>query len=372
MSAFEINKIVGAILGALLLVMGVGFIADAIYAPIKDRGVGYALPEGKNAEDAGEEVAEVEAVPLAVLLASASADNGARVARKCQSCHNFEAGEGNKTGPALYGTVGAPIAAHADFGYSDVLLEMNAAGQTWTYEALNEFLISPKAFAPGTKMSFAGLGKDQDRVDLLAYMQTLSDSPVPFPTVEVAQAAPAAEEAVTAAEEAAPAAEEAAPAAEEAAPAAEEAAPAAEEAAPAAEEAAPAAEEAAPVAAVEPTLGELLAAADADKGARVARKCSACHGFNEGDGNKVGPPLYDIIGRNLGEIQDFRYSDALVEMGAAGETWTYENMNAFLIKPRDFIPGTKMSFAGLRKEEDRVNLMAYMQTLSADPVAFPE
>ncbi len=351
MSAFEINKIVGAILGALLLVMGVGFIADAIYAPIKDRGVGYALPEGNDAEDAGEEVAEVEAVPLAVLLASASADNGARVARKCQSCHNFEAGEGNKTGPALYGTVGAPIAAHADFGYSDVLLEMNAAGQTWTYEALNEFLISPKAFAPGTKMSFAGLGKDQDRVDLLAYMQTLSDSPVPFPTVEVAQAAPAAEEAVTAAEETAPAAEETAPAAEETAPATEEAAP---------------------VAAVEPTLGELLAAADADKGARVARKCSACHGFNEGDGNKVGPPLYDVIGRNLGEIQDFRYSDALAEMGAAGETWTYENMNAFLIKPRDFIPGTKMSFAGLRKEEDRVNLMAYMQTLSADPVAFPE
>ncbi|MCF6301786.1 MAG: c-type cytochrome [Devosiaceae bacterium] len=362
MNAFEINKIVGAILGTLLLVMGVGFLADTIYAPIKDRGVGYALPEGNTTDGAGEEAVEVEVVPLAVLLASASASDGARVARKCQACHNFASGEGNKSGPALFNVVGAAIAANADFGYSDTLLEMKAAGGTWTYAALNDFLVSPKGFAPGTKMSFAGIGKEQDRVDLLAYMQTQSDSPVPFPTIETA-------------EEAAPATEEAAPATEEAAPAAEEAAPVAEEAAPVAEETTPVVEEAAPVveeASAEPTLASLLAAADAEKGVRVARKCSACHGFKEGDGNKVGPPLYDVMGRNLGEIQGFKYSDALLEMGAAGEVWTYENMNAFLIKPRDYISGTKMSFAGLRKEEDRANLMAYMQTLSADPVAFPE
>lgn len=182
MDSFEINKIVGAVLGTLLFVMGIGFVAEAIYAPIEGRGVGYALPEP---EEGAVEVAEVEeVVPLGVLLASASAEDGAKVVRKCASCHNFEAGSANKTGPMLYNTIGMQIATHEDFAYSDVLVEYGAEGRTWTYEAMDEFLESPKGFAPGTKMTFAGLRSEKERADLLAYMQTLSENPVPFPAVE--------------------------------------------------------------------------------------------------------------------------------------------------------------------------------------------
>lgn len=224
MDSFELNKIIGAVLGTLLFVMGVGFVAEAIYAPIQHRGAGYALAEP---EAGGAVVAEPEeeAVPLAVLLASASVEQGANAVRKCQSCHNFGEGEPNKTGPGLYGVVGNTIASHEGFNYSADLAAKGAAGEAWTYENLDTFLTAPKGFAPGTKMAFAGVKNAAERANILAYLQTLDASPLPFP---VAEAAPA--------EEAAPAAEEAAPV-EEAAPAVEETAPAAAE--PAATEAAP-------------------------------------------------------------------------------------------------------------------------------------
>ena len=387
MNAFEMNKIIGAILGTLLLVMGIGFLAEAIYAPIEHRATGYSLPDGQSDAGHGSEVAEVETVPLEVLLASASAENGARVSRKCQSCHNFGEGESNKVGPALYGIVGGVIAANDSFSYSEVLGEKNAAGDTWTYAALNDFIAEPKTFAPGTKMSFAGLSKDQDRVDLLAYLQTLSASPVPFPTADGAVEA-AVEEAVAVIEETTPVAvieettpvveeetttpvvEETAPVVEEAASVAEETAPVVEEATPVVEETTPAAEAA--VESAEPTLASLLASADASKGRRVANKCKACHGFKVDDGNKVGPPLYDIVDRVMAASEGFKYSDNLVAMGAAGDVWSFENLDAFVTKPRDFIDGTKMSFSGLRKEEDRANLLAYLRSLSENPVALPE
>ena len=99
MDSFEVNKIVGAVLGTLLFVMGIGFIAEAIYAPREGAGPGYALPEPDGAVITA--VADVDETPLPVLLANASVDDGARVARKCASCHNFGEGEGNKTGPHL-------------------------------------------------------------------------------------------------------------------------------------------------------------------------------------------------------------------------------------------------------------------------------
>lgn len=183
MDSFELNKIIGAILGTLLFVMGVGFLADAIYAPIEGHGVGYTLPEPAGTGHGGEVVAEVEVVPLSVLLANASVERGVKVIRKCASCHNFGDGDANKTGPALYGIVGKPIATH-EFGYSDALASLGEDGQIWTYDALNEFLTSPKAFAPGTKMTFAGLRSEKDRANLLAYLQTLASNRMPFPAVE--------------------------------------------------------------------------------------------------------------------------------------------------------------------------------------------
>ena len=197
MDSFELNKIMGAVLGTLLFVMGVGFIAESIYHPIENRGPGYNLPE----PEANAEGAAVEAepsVPLGVLLASASAERGAAAVRKCQSCHNFGEGEPNKQGPHLYDVVGRPEGAVPDFAYSEALMAHNAAGDVWTYENLDHFLTRPADYAPGTKMNFAGVRNPEERADILAYLQTLSASPVPFPAPEAAAVeAPAEGDALT-------------------------------------------------------------------------------------------------------------------------------------------------------------------------------
>ncbi len=222
MDSFELNKIIGAILGTLLFVMGVGFLAEAIYHPIEGRGPGYTLPEAEVAEAGGTAEPAAPEIALGTLLASADPAAGQASTKKCASCHNFGEGESNKTGPLLYGVVGRPEGSHEGFAYSDALKAHNAAGDVWTYENLNAFLTSPKAYAPGTKMSFAGVKDPVERANILAYLSTLSASPVPFPAPE---AAPAADAAAPADAAAAPAAE--APAATTEAPAATtEAAPA--------------------------------------------------------------------------------------------------------------------------------------------------
>src|SRR5690606_4615805 len=156
MDSFELNKIMGAVLGTLLFVMGVGFVAESIYHPIENRGTGYNLPEPEPTTEVAEAGAE-PIVPLGVMLASASAERGASAARKCQSCHNFGEGEPNRQGPALYGVVGRPEGGVPGFAYSDILMAYNAEGRTWTYDSLDHFLARPADYAPGTKMNFAGV-----------------------------------------------------------------------------------------------------------------------------------------------------------------------------------------------------------------------
>lgn len=117
-------------------------------------------------------------------------------------------------------------------------------------------------------------------------------------------------------------------------------------------------------------IGPLLAAADPANGEQVARKCTACHTFNEGGPTRVGPNLYDIVNRRITDYEGFSFSDALV--AKADQVWDYENLNAFLHRPRDWAPGTKMSFAGLRKDGDRADIIAYMRGLSGNPAPLPE
>jgi len=231
MDSFELNKIMGAVLGTLLFIMATGFVAEAIYHPIQGQGPGYNLPEPEAVAGAGEAVEAAPEVPLGVLLADASVERGQAAARKCQSCHNFGQGEPNKQGPGLYDIVGRLEGSHEGFAYSDALLAHNAAGDVWTYENLDHFLTKPSDYAPGTKMNFAGIRTAEERADILAYLQTLSSDPVPFPAAEAAApeddaAAPAEDGAEPAAEEAAPA--DAAPADETPAAESAEEAPAAE------------------------------------------------------------------------------------------------------------------------------------------------
>lgn len=192
MDSFELNKILGAILGTLLFVMGVGFLAEAIYHPIEGAGPGYALPVGEGASDetpGGPETPNV--VSIGTLLAAADPVAGQASAKKCQACHDFTDGGPNKTGPNLYDVVERVIGSHAGFAYSAVLAEHQAKGDTWTYDNLNAFITSPKAFATGTKMTFAGIKDDAERANVIAYLSTLSASPKPFPAADTA--APAAE-----------------------------------------------------------------------------------------------------------------------------------------------------------------------------------
>ncbi len=107
-------------------------------------------------------------------------------------------------------------------------------------------------------------------------------------------------------------------------------------------------------------------AGDAEAGEKVFRKCMACHAVGEDAKNKVGPHLNDIFGRTAGSIEDFNYSDAMVAKGEEGLVWDAETLAAYLEKPRDYVPGTKMSFAGLRKEEERANVVAYLATFSSE------
>jgi cytochrome c len=379
MNSFELNKIMGAVLGTLLFIMAIGFVAEAVYHPIQGQGPGYALPEPEAVASAGPAEAAPPAVPLGVLLASADIDRGASAARKCMACHTFGEGEPNKQGPHLYDVVGRAEGSVADFSYSDALKAHHDAGDTWTYENLNHFLTKPADYAPGTKMAFAGIRSDQERADLLAYLQTLSANPVPFPEAEEApaEAAPAAEDEAEAApaEAATEAPEEAEPAPEAAAePEAEPAAEPEAEPAPAATEdeaAAETDEAAAEAAPADDAFGLRLANASAERGASSARKCLACHTFGEGEPNKQGPHLYDVVGRAEGSVPDYKYSDALLAHFEAGDTWTYENLDHFLTRPADYAPGTKMAFAGIRSEDERADLLAYLQTLSANPVPFP-
>ncbi|GFE52274.1 cytochrome c [Roseobacter cerasinus] len=105
---------------------------------------------------------------------------------------------------------------------------------------------------------------------------------------------------------------------------------------------------------------------DAAKGEKVFRKCKACHAVGEGAENKVGPVLNGVVDRAFGAVEGFSYSDALMEAAAEGKAWTPEELDAFLQKPRSYLKGTKMSFAGLRKDEDRANVIAYLASFPGE------
>jgi len=178
LDSFEINKILGAILGTLLVTLALNIFTGAIFTPKKPEKPGYDIVVTEQpAAGGGAEKQQEE--PLPQLLAKADPQKGANVAKKCQVCHDFTKGGPNKVGPNLYGIVGRERATHEGFSYSGA---MKSKGGKWTIEELNTYLQSPRAMVPGTTMAFAGISKASDRADLVAYLNTLSDSPQPLPT----------------------------------------------------------------------------------------------------------------------------------------------------------------------------------------------
>lgn len=234
-----VNMGVGALLGTVFVLMSVSIASEGIFhsaTPEKEGFVIAAAEGGAEAEGEAGGAAEATAVPIATLLASADAAAGEAVFKKCAACHSGDKGGPNKVGPGLWNIINHPVATHEGFSYSAGMKTFAEGGKVWDYEHLNHFLAGPKKYVAGTAMGFAGLKKDDERANLIAYLRTLSDSPAPLPdaSAEGASATPAAEGAAPASTEAAPAAEGAAPAATETVPA-EGTAPAATETAPAAQ-----------------------------------------------------------------------------------------------------------------------------------------
>jgi cytochrome c len=185
MDSFEINKILGALLGTCLVLVAVHIASGEIFTQPAPAKPGYEIAV-KEEQPAGAPAAAAPAdVPIESLLPTASADRGAQLTKQCQICHNFQEGQGAKVGPDLYGVVGRAVASVAGFNYSAPL---KAKGGTWTFDELNKWLTKPGADVPGTSMTFAGISSEKQRADIIVYLDTLAATPVPLPK---AQAAPA-------------------------------------------------------------------------------------------------------------------------------------------------------------------------------------
>ncbi len=334
MSSLEINKIIGAILLAGLVAHVTGTLSQFLVKP-QHFEAEAAIPAGT--EGGGAQPTKPAPIePVSPLMADADPAQGQAIAKKCATCHSFEQGGPAKVGPNLWGILGNHHAHMEGFAYSSAMVALK--DKIWDYEALNEFLVNPKADIPGTKMGFAGLKKPEERADVIAYLRSLADTPLPLPDQAAIDATKQAAEAP-----------------------AEEASAAEPSTSDAGTQEAAASEGTVDILA-------LIKTADPAKGQGIAKKCAACHSFDEGGPAKVGPNLWNVVGAPQAHMQGFNYSAA---MKASTGTWDYASLDQFLTDPKAYIPGTKMTFPGIKKPEDRAAVIAYLRSLSATPVPLP-
>jgi cytochrome c len=187
MNSFELNKVLGAVLATCLILLAINIGAGALFAPDKVTKPGYNIAVKELGGDAKAGAAKEPEQPIEVLLAAASAEKGAATAKQCQACHTFEKGGPNRVGPNLWNVVNRPKATEAGFNYS---AGMKGKGGAWTFDDLNKFLANPRGFVTGTNMTFAGLSRDSQRADVIAFLREHADSPAALP--KAAAAAPAA------------------------------------------------------------------------------------------------------------------------------------------------------------------------------------
>ena len=198
------NTIAGWVLGAGIVALGAGIVAGEYFKGERPEKMGYPIAGVEESGAGGGAAAEA---PIAQRLASADPANGEKVFQKCAACHTVNKGGANGVGPNLWGVVGEGIGQGAGgFPFSDAL---KSKGGAWDFDSLDKWLTSPRKFADGTKMTFAGLSNGKDRADVIAYLNQQSDSPKPLPKADAvagdAPGGPAAKSADTGAQGAAPA-----------------------------------------------------------------------------------------------------------------------------------------------------------------------
>lgn len=309
----DLSKIPAAVLVSGIAFFIAGLVSDLVVRVSTPKQVAFRVeppPPPAPPPAAGAPIAPVPSI--AARLAKADVAAGEAYAAKgiCAVCHSFTEGGKAVIGPNLYNVVGGPRAHMAGFAYSD---GMKAKAGNWTFEDLDTWLAKPSAFVSGTKMAFPGIPDPQTRANVIAWMRTLSPSPVPLPAVTAVAA-----------------------------------------------EAKPAGL---------PPVEPLLANADAKAGEAFAKTiCLICHTVTEGGPAIIGPNLYNVVGGPHAHMAGYAYSPAM--KGKTGP-WTYEELNRWLYKPNEYAPGTKMAFPGIPDAQLRANVIAWLRSLSPDPVPLP-
>ena len=187
MDSYELNKVLGAVLGTCLILLSLNIAAGALFAAHPPAKPGYEIAVPEKAAPGAQSGPAVADDPLPVRLAKADVGRGENSAKKCVACHTFGKGEPNRVGPNLWGIVGRAKSSEAGFNYSTA---MKAQKGNWTLEDLDVYLKNPRGSVPGTNMSFAGIPRASERADLIAYLNGKADNPAPLP--KAAEAAPAA------------------------------------------------------------------------------------------------------------------------------------------------------------------------------------
>ncbi len=330
MDSMEVNKACAAVLVAGITFMVAGLVGDGLVHP-KRLAVSAIKIDVPAEGGAGAPAVAAVDPPVAVELVSADPAKGEALVKGqgCVACHSFNEGGKAGVGPNLYGVLGAPHGHMVGYEYSAALKGKQGP---WTYDELYEWLKKPAAYAPGTKMSYAGLADPAKRADIIDYLRSLSHSPEALPAVPAAAAASAVPATATAANVAAPPPGGAAPAAE--------------------------------------PIEARLVSADPAAGQKDTLKlgCIACHSFNQGGKAGLGPNLYGVVGGPHAHMPGFEYSAALK---AHAGPWTFDELDKWLTKPSAYAPGTKMSFAGIANPKERADVIDYLRTNAASPEPLP-
>ena len=190
MNSAKLNMIAGAVLSVLLLTMGLGMLSSFIFDPGTPDRPGYEIVVADTGPgDPQDTIEEPTVEPIAVRLAGASPADGESLLRACAACHDFEKGGPHKVGPELWGIVGRKPGGAEGFRYSNAMVAYGEANGEWTYEGLDSFLASPSGYIDGTSMSYRGMRKPEDRANMIAYLRSLADDPLPLPDVPAPEVA---------------------------------------------------------------------------------------------------------------------------------------------------------------------------------------